>query len=148
MVTCLMGHLDKVGRLYSQRARDRLLTVDGRGGIGKTTVVLTVAEEVAASYRHGTWWIDLATGENRQHVAGAVASVLGLELDREESPASLVTALRDKEMLLVLDTCEHVAAAVAGLVAAVLPRAPRVHLLATSREPLHSQREQLCLLRP
>ncbi len=87
-----------------------------------------------------------ATGENRQHVAGAVASVLGLELDREESPASLVTALRDKEMLLVLDTCEHVVAAVAGLVAAVLREAPGVHVLATSREPLHSEGEQLCRL--
>ena len=145
-VTRLIGRQDIVGRLSSQIARDRFLTVVGPGGIGKTAVVLTVAEEVAASYRHGTWWIDLATGENRQHVAGAVASVLGLELDREESPASLVTALRDKEMLLVLDTCEHVVAAVAGLVAAVLREAPGVHVLATSREPLHSEGEQLCRL--
>src|SRR6266571_255362 len=145
-VTRLIGRQDIVGRLSSQIARDRFLTVVGPGGIGKTAVVLTVAEKMAASYRHGTWWIDLATGENRQHVAGAVASVLGLELDREESPASLVTALRDKEMLLVLDTCEHVVAAVAGLVAAVLREAPGVHVLATSREPLHSEGEQLCRL--
>ena len=145
-VTRLIGRQDIVGRLSSQIARDRFLTVVGPGGIGKTAVVLTVAEKMAASYRHGTWWIDLATGENRQHVAGAVASVLGLELDREESPASLVTALRDKEMLLVLDTCEHVVAAVASLVAAVLREAPGVHVLATSREPLHSEGEQLCRL--
>src|SRR6266700_2298088 len=145
-VTRLIGRQDIVGRLSSQIARDRFLTVVGPGGIGKTAVVLTVAEKMAASYRHGTWWIDLATGENRQHVAGAVASVLGLELDREESPASVVTALRDKEMLLVLDTCEHVVAAVAGLVAAVLREAPGVHVLATSREPLHSEGEQLCRL--
>ncbi|TMJ30379.1 MAG: hypothetical protein E6G88_07820 [Alphaproteobacteria bacterium] len=145
-VTRLIGRQDIVGRLSSQIARDRFLTVVGPGGIGKTAVVLTVAEKMAASYRHGTWWIDLATGENRQHVASAVASVLGLELDREESPASLVTALRDKEMLLVLDTCEHVVAAVASLVAAVLREAPGVHVLATSREPLHSEGEQLCRL--
>jgi predicted ATPase/DNA-binding winged helix-turn-helix (wHTH) protein len=145
-VTRLIGRQDIVGRLSSQIARDRFLTMVGPGGIGKTAVALAVAEEVAASYRHGTWWIDLATGKNPQDVAGAVASVLGLEPDREEFPASLVTMLRDKEMLLVLDTCEHVVAAVAGLVAAVLREAPGVHVLATSREPLHSEGEQLCRL--
>jgi predicted ATPase/DNA-binding winged helix-turn-helix (wHTH) protein len=144
--TRLIGRQDIVSRLSSQIARDRFLTVVGPGGIGKTAVALAVAQEVAASYRHGTWWIDLAASENPQHVAGAVASALGLELDREESSPSLVTALRDKEMLLVLETCEHVVAAVADLVAAILREAPGVHVLATSREPLHSEGEQLVRL--
>src|SRR5262249_57337329 len=123
------------------------LTVVGPGGIGKTAVALAVAQEVAAGYRDGTWWIDLAASENPQHVAGAVASVLGLELDWEKLPANLVTALRDKQMLLVLDTCEHAVAAVAALGAAILREAPGGHSLATSREPLPTAGEQLCRLR-
>jgi predicted ATPase/DNA-binding winged helix-turn-helix (wHTH) protein len=145
-VTALIGRRDIVGRLSSQIARDRFLTVVGPGGIGKTAVALAVAEEVAANYRHGTWWIDLAASENPQHIAGTVASVMGLEPDHEKFSASLVTALRDKEMLLVLDTCEHVVAAVADLVAVVLREAPGVHVLATSREPLHTAGERLVRL--
>jgi predicted ATPase/DNA-binding winged helix-turn-helix (wHTH) protein len=145
-VTRLIGRQDVVGRLASQITQDRFLTVVGPGGIGKTAVALAVAEEVAASYRHGTWWVDLAASENPQQVAGAVASVLGLELDGEKFPANLVTPLRDKEILLVLDTCERVVATVAGLVAAIMREAPGVHVLATSREPLHSEGERLCRL--
>ncbi|WP_048709967.1 ATP-binding protein [Microvirga massiliensis] len=145
-VTRLIGRSDIVARLSAQITRDRFFTVVGPGGIGKTAVALAVAGEVAATYRDGTWWIDLAARENPRHVADAVASVLGLELDREKSPANLVTALRDKQMLLVLDTCEHAVAAAADLVATILRDAPGVHVLATSREPLHTEGEQLCRL--
>ena len=144
-VTRLIGRRDIVVRLSAQIIHDRSLTVVGPGGIGKTAVALAVAREVATSYRDGTWWIDLAR-ENPQHVAGAIASVLGLEADLEKSPTNLVTALRDKEMLLVLDTCEHAVAAVADLVATVLREAPGVHVLATSREPLCTAGEQVCRL--
>jgi hypothetical protein len=71
-VTRLIGRQDIVGRLSSQIARDRFLTVVGPGGMGKTAVALAVAEAVAASYRHGTWWIDLAASESRQ-VTGVCA---------------------------------------------------------------------------
>ena len=146
MVTRLIGRHETVSRLSTQLISDRFLTVTGPGGIGKTAVALAVAAKVTASYRDGTWLIDLAVAENSQQVAGAIASVLGLELDREKSPANLVTALRDKQMLLVLDTCEHAVAAMAGLVAAILREAPGVHVLATSREPLNTEGEQLCRL--
>jgi predicted ATPase/DNA-binding winged helix-turn-helix (wHTH) protein len=142
----LIGRDDTVSRLSTQVISNRFFTVTGPGGIGKTAVALAVAEKVAASYRDGTWWIDLVGSENSQQVTGAIASVLGLELDREKSSANLVTVLRDKQMLLVLDTCEHAVAAVAGLVAAILREAPGVHILATSREPLNAEGEQLCRL--
>jgi predicted ATPase/DNA-binding winged helix-turn-helix (wHTH) protein len=145
-VTRLIGRRDIVVRLSAQTTHHRSLTVVGPGGIGKSAVALAVAREVATSYRAGTWWIDLAARENPQHVEGAVASVLGLEADLEKSPTNLVTALRDKEMLLVLDTCEHAVVAVADLVAAVLREAPGVHVLATSREPLCTEGEQVCRL--
>jgi predicted ATPase/DNA-binding winged helix-turn-helix (wHTH) protein len=145
-LTRLIGRRDIVVRLSAQIIRDRSLTVVGPGGIGKTAVALAVAREVATSYADGTWWIDLAARGNPQDVGGAVASVLGFERDREKSVTNLVTALRDKEMLLVLETCEHAVAAVADLVAAVLRNAPGIHVLATSREPLCTEGEQLCRL--
>ena len=144
-VTRLIGRRDIVVRLSALITHHRSLTVVGPGGIGKSAVALAVAREAATSYRDGTWWIDLAR-ENPQHVAGAIASVLGPEADLEKSPTNLVTALRDKEMLLVLDTCEHAVVAVADLVAAVLREAPGVHVLATSREPLCTEGEQVCRL--
>ena len=145
-VTRLIGRRDIVVRLSALITHHRSLTVVGPGGIGKSAVALAVAREAATSYRDGTWWIDLAARENPQDVARAVASVLGLELDREKSLTNLLRALRDKEMLLVLDTCEHAVAAVANLVAAVLREAPGVHVLATSREPLCTEGERLCRL--
>src|SRR6266849_4657953 len=124
-----------------------LINIPGRGY--RFVAPVTLSEHSKPSLRATS-----ATGEGhnlpakvtrligRQDIVGRLSS----QLAREESPASLVTALRDKEMLLVLDTCEHVVAAVAGLVAAVLREAPGVHVLATSREPLHSEGEQLCRL--
>ncbi len=144
-VTRLIGRDDIVSRLSAQITRDRLLTVVGPGGIGKTAVALTVAEQVAANFRDGVWWIDLAAHDNPQLIAGAVASTLGLE-GPEKSLANLVTSLRDKQMLLVLDDSEHMVGAVACLVAAVLRDAPGVHVLATSCEPLHTEGERLCRL--
>src|SRR6266516_1725827 len=128
-VTRLIGRDDIVSRLSAQITHDRLLTVVGPGGIGKTAVALTVAEQVAANFRDGAWWIDLAAHDNPQLIAGAVASTLGLE-GPEKSLANLVTSLRDKQMLLVLDDSEHMVGAVACLVAAVLRDAPGVHVLA------------------
>jgi predicted ATPase/DNA-binding winged helix-turn-helix (wHTH) protein len=145
-VTRLIGRNDIVARLSAQITRDRVISVVGPGGIGKTAVALSVAEEAAGSFRHGAWWIDLAGAENAEHVVAGVASVLGLESGREALSTNLVTVLRNKEILLVLDSCEHVVAAVASLVAAILREGPGVHVLATSREPLHTQGEQLCRL--
>ncbi len=145
-VTRLIGRDDIVSRVSAQMTRDRLLTVVGPGGIGKTAVALAVAEEVAANYRDGAWWIDVAAHDDPHLIPNAVASTLGLEAAPEQSLAKLVTSLRDKQMLLVLDNSAHMVGAVAGLVAAVLRDAPGVHVLATSCEPLHTEGEQLCRL--
>ena len=116
--------------------RQRLVTVVGPGGIGKTTVALAVAERMIASYEHGVWLVDLAPLGDPRLVPSAVATVLGLEIHTEDPLAVLVAALRDKRMLLLLDNCEHVIDAVASLAAAVLSGAPGVNILATSREPV------------
>src|SRR5260370_1554225 len=133
-VTRMIGRDDAVAALVTRLSRDRLVTIVGAGGIGKATVALAVAERMMASYEHGIWLVDLAPLSDRRLVPSAVATVLGLEIRPEDWLAALVAAVRDKRMLLLLDNCEHVIDAVAGLAAALLGGAPAVSILATSRE--------------
>ena len=106
----------------------RLLTLTGAGGVGKTRLAVRVADEVAADYDDGVWFVDLAPLSDGALVARAVATVLGV---REEPNRSLVDTLCDllaaKKLLLILDNCEHLVPACATLVghapSSVLPPA-------------------------
>ncbi|TMK37238.1 MAG: hypothetical protein E6G69_00180, partial [Alphaproteobacteria bacterium] len=134
--TRMIGREEVVATLVSRLSRERLLTIVGAGGIGKTTLALAVAERMIADYEHGVWLADLSPLGDPRLVPSAVATVLGLEVRTENPLPGLVAGLRDKRMLLLLDNCEHVIDAAASLVAAVLSGVPRVNILATSREPL------------
>ncbi len=147
-VTRLIGREDVVGGLSAHFSHDRFLTVVGPGGIGKTSVALAVADALTPNYRHGVWLIDLASIGNPLLVPTALASVLGLKTRAEIPFPGLVASLQDKQMLLVVDNCEHVVAAAAGLAAEVLRGAPGVHILATSREPLRTEGERAYRLLP
>src|SRR5216684_5102483 len=135
-VTRMIGREEAVAALVSRLSHQRLVTVVGAGGIGKTTVALAVAERMMASYEHGVWLVDLAPLSDPRLVPSAVATVLGLETRTDDPLPALVAALRDNRMLLLLDNCEHVIEAVASLAAALLGGARGVSILATSREPL------------
>jgi predicted ATPase/DNA-binding winged helix-turn-helix (wHTH) protein len=134
--TRMIGREEAVATLVSRLSRERLLTIVGPGGIGKTTVALAVAERMIADYEHGVWLIDLAPLSDPRLVPSAVATVLGLEVRNENPLPGLIAALRGRRMLLLLDNCEHVIHAAASLAAAVLSGVPRVNILTTSREPL------------
>src|SRR6267142_1603286 len=134
--TRMIGRDDAVAALVTRLSHQRLVTIVGAGGIGKTTVALAVAERMIASYEHGVWLVDLAPLGDPRLVPSAVATVLGLEIRADDLLSGLVTRLRDKRMLLLLDSCEPVIDAAASLAAALLGRAPSVNILATSREPL------------
>ena len=114
-----------------------LLTLTGTGGSGKTRLALAVARDVAAAYPDGAWFVELAPLSDEQLVAQEVAGVLGVN-ERADRPisAALVDVLRGKELLLVLDNCEHVVDATARLVDALIVACPRLRILATSREAL------------
>ncbi len=135
-VTRMIDREEAVAALVSRLSRQRLVTIVGPGGIGKTTVALAVAERTIASYEHGIWLVDLAPLGAPRLVPSAVATVLGLDIRTEDPLAALVAAVRDNRMLLLLDNCEHVIDAAAGLAAALLGGAPGISILATSREPL------------
>jgi predicted ATPase/DNA-binding winged helix-turn-helix (wHTH) protein len=135
-LTRMIGRDDAVAALVERLSHERLVTIVGAGGIGKTTVALAVAEHMTVSYEHGVWLVDLAPLGDPRLVPSAVATVLGLEIRTENPLHGLVAKLRDRRMLLVFDNCEHVIEAAADLTAAILSGALGVNVLATSREPL------------
>jgi predicted ATPase/DNA-binding winged helix-turn-helix (wHTH) protein len=136
-LTRMIGREEAMAALVPRLASERLVTIVGPGGIGKTTLALAVAERLLASYEDGVWLVDLASLSDPRLAPSAVATALGLGIRNENALASLVAGLKDKRLLLVFDTCEHVLDAAAGLASALLSSAPHVHVLATSREPLH-----------
>ena len=129
--------------------RNRLVTLLGVGGSGKTRVALQVGAEVIEHYRDGVWLVDLASISDARLVSNCVAEVLGIQ-DRVGEPLvrTLCRHLKARQVLLVFDTCEHVIAEAAALVAALLAAAPNSRILATSREALNVEGEQQVQLRP
>jgi predicted ATPase/DNA-binding winged helix-turn-helix (wHTH) protein len=147
-VTRMIGREEAVRAIIARFPRQRLVTVVGPGGIGKTTAALAVAERVIAGYEHGVWLVDLAPLGDPRLVASAVASVLGVEVHTDEPLPSLVAALRDRRMLLLLDNCEQVIGEAATLAQALLGGTRNVSILATSREPLRVAGEREYRLGP
>ena len=124
----------EVKRLLSER---HLLTLCGPGGAGKTRLALAVARELVEDFEDGVWWVELAPISGPTLVAQAVAHTLMIG---EETGRPLVDTLAQDlaatELLLVLDNCEHLIEACAGLADALLHACPDLKILATSREPL------------
>jgi predicted ATPase/DNA-binding SARP family transcriptional activator/DNA-binding CsgD family transcriptional regulator len=115
----------------------RLLTLTGPGGSGKTRLALEVARDLVGAYPDGVWLVELAPITDGGLVAQEVARALGVQ-ERPDQPLTdaLVDALSDKELLLVVDNCEHLVEATALLVDALLDSCPRLRVLATSRVSL------------
>jgi predicted ATPase/DNA-binding SARP family transcriptional activator len=141
-VTELIGRDHDVQRVRDLLDAGRLVTITGPGGVGKTSVALAVARAVADAYPDGAWFVDLTTWDGSGEAAEPLLSVLSIPDTAGGLPAArLAGALRARTTLLVLDNCEHVVEAVAGLVGELLPVAPGVRVLATSREPLRLRGE-------
>ena len=126
--------LAEIGRLLGS---SRLVTLSGPGGSGKTRLALHVAGEVLHRFREGVWLADLSPLADAALVATTVASALGVREDAGRSMIdALIDAVRDRNLLVVIDNCEHVIDTVAKVADALLRSCPAVELLATSREPL------------
>jgi predicted ATPase/DNA-binding winged helix-turn-helix (wHTH) protein len=143
-----IGRADIVAMVSSRLQRGRFVTIIGPGGIGKTTVALAVADKLIASYKDGGRFVDLAPLNDPQLVPSALASVLGVAVRSENPYPALTTFLKDKQMLLLFDNCEHVLLAAAALAEELLKGVPGVHVLATSREPLRAEDERVQRLPP
>jgi predicted ATPase/DNA-binding CsgD family transcriptional regulator len=136
-LTSFVGRADDVRKLAGLLGEYRLVTVTGPGGVGKTRLACEVAREATARFADGVWLVELAAVRDPALVPAAVAAVLGVPQSPDSSLGeALAGALSRRQLLLVLDNCEHVLDAAAELCGSVLPAADDVTVLATSREPL------------
>ncbi|HEV8562040.1 MAG TPA: LuxR C-terminal-related transcriptional regulator [Actinophytocola sp.] len=125
----------------------RLVTLTGMGGVGKTRLALRVAGGVRRSFSDGVWFVPLADLVDPPLLPNTVATALGLRTTADPA-AGLAEYLEDKQLLLVLDNCEHLVNECAALVAKLLAAAGRVRVLATSRQALHAEGEHILHIEP
>ncbi|GIW37452.1 MAG: transcriptional activator [Meiothermus sp.] len=146
-LTTFIGREEELG-LVNRRleAGERLITLAGPGGMGKTRLALSVAESQLGAFADGVWFVALAPLARSALIIPAIAEALGLNLTRAADPkARLLEHLRGREMLLVLDNFEHLVDG-AALVVELLNEAPQLRMLVTSRERLRLQAEWVLAL--
>jgi predicted ATPase/DNA-binding winged helix-turn-helix (wHTH) protein len=148
MVTRLIGRAGVVSNLVGHVPQQHFVTIVGTGGVGTTSVALATAEALLPDYEDGVWLVELAPLADPGLVPAAVAAALGLEVHAEDPMPELLGAIRERHMLLLLDSCEHVIGSAADLAVTILRDAPRIDILATSREPLRAHGEHVYRLLP
>lgn len=139
----MIGREDDVVALSAQVNASHFVTIVGVGGVGKTVVAVAVAHHLRESFKGATLFVDLGMLSDPNLVTAAIASMLGLTVGSDDARPNLIAYLRDKRVLLILDTCEHLIEAVAELAASIIEAAPEVHILATSREALRVEGERV-----
>jgi predicted ATPase/DNA-binding winged helix-turn-helix (wHTH) protein/class 3 adenylate cyclase len=146
----LFGRAEVVETLSTRLAQQRLITITitGPGGIGKTSVALAVADRMRPGLPDGVCVVDFAPLADSKLVPTALASALGIGVLSDNPLPSLVALLRRRDMLIVLDNCEHVIDAAALLAESLLQSSAQLHILATSREPIRVPGEVLFRLAP
>src|SRR5580704_15122856 len=148
-VSELIGRDVELDELLDLSASHRLVTLTGAGGIGKTRLGFEAGRHLLPRFADGVWAIELAPLSDPELVPVAVATALGLELTSgSASPLAVATALRAKQLMLVLDNCEHVIDAAARMAEALLRANPAARVIATSREPLRAEGEWVYPLPP
>jgi predicted ATPase/class 3 adenylate cyclase len=148
-VSSFIGRQAEVSRVVSALGDSRVVTITGVGGVGKTRLAIQVAADLLPRYREGVWLVELAPVTEQSGVAEVIAEVFHPTPKSGQSlEDSLVEILSQKQLLLVLDNCEHVLGPVAHLVSRIEHRCPGVVVLATSREGMAIDGEQLIALPP
>ena len=132
----MVGRADDVLKLSAQLTATRFVSIVGVGGVGKTAVAIAVGHHLLETFNGAVLFVDLGMLSDPALAATAVASLLGLTVQSDDATPSLVAYLRERRILLILDTCEHLIDAVAALASSLFAAAPQIYILATSREAL------------
>jgi len=148
VLTRIIGRQSVVSTLSARLPHRRFVTIVGPGGIGKTTVATATADQLRSAYPHGACFIDLASITDPLLMSGTVARALGLATVAPNPLPKVLEFLKHRQMLIVLDSCEHVVEAAAALAEQLLSWAPNAHVMATSREPLRARSEWVLRLAP
>jgi predicted ATPase/class 3 adenylate cyclase len=147
--TSFLGREHDITDISAMLRRARLVTLTGVGGVGKTRLSLQVAASVSPNFQGGSWQVQLASVLDRSATAHAVAAVFGVTQQQGQTiEQSIVEVLGGRQLLLVLDNCEHLINEAAALSRAIIDRCPGVTLLATSREALTIEGEQVYPVAP
>jgi predicted ATPase/DNA-binding winged helix-turn-helix (wHTH) protein len=137
----LIGRDEVVSALVASLTTSRVVTIAGAGGVGKTSVALAVGDII--SRQRGVLFIDLASLGDDAQIVPTIAAALGLNTGFEGARREIVSSLADRDVLLVLDNCEHLISAVAILVEDILTGTESTSILTTSREPLRVSGERV-----
>lgn len=138
--------IDELSALLRER---RLVTATGPGGVGKTRLAAAVASRLAEDFAEGVYFIELAQLSEPRLVPALLANTFGLAAPSTRSIVDdLCIGLKEREALIVLDNCEHLAGAIADMTTTLLLNCPSLRFLATSRQPLHVQGEAVFVLSP
>jgi predicted ATPase/DNA-binding winged helix-turn-helix (wHTH) protein len=144
----MVGRDNEVREIRTRLRAERLITVLGAGGLGKTTVAMAVGHAASTDFSDGVFFIDLSTLRHQEQVVGAVASAIGLDHQFADPEDSLLKFLRTRKALVIFDSCEHLIEKTAELAEEIFRHAPDVCILATSREALRTTDESAFHLSP
>ncbi len=147
--TSLFGREDDLVALQSMLSLHPLITIVGPGGIGKTRLAAAVADACRRQLTRAVGWVDLAPLSDPTLIPGTIAAALGLPLDEKGDPLdALVTVLKTRSALIVLDNCEHMIDTMATIARGLIRGTENLRLLATSRSALRVDDEQIYRLGP
>lgn len=147
LLTRLIGRDNAVADLQTLLAQHRFVTLAGPGGIGKSTVAIATTDRLTSGQKTAAF-VELAAVPDSELVASAIASALGIRSMSGDPVDQIIDLIGAREILLVLDNCEHVVQRTAEIAENLLTRTPRLSILATSREPLRARGEQVYRLSP
>lgn len=131
-----IGRRHELDEIAGLTRAHRLITLTGAGGVGKTRLAMEAGAGLIDDFPDGVWLVELAALSDPAMIANALAASLGLRPTSRPPQTVLIDFLRDKDLLLIIDNCEHVLHACAALVDAILRACPHLRILCTSREPL------------
>lgn len=137
----IVGRAGAIAEIAALLPLRRFVTLTGPGGVGKTTIALAVAAQLGPNYEDGVLLLDFAVAQQPSDLMHILAAALIVKAPEQELAVSVFAELKRRDVLLVLDNCEHLIEAATELADSVRAHAPQVNLLATSREPMRTHGE-------